>query len=142
MNGGQDLFVAPATPKGAALNLTVGMSDPLLLAVSSDGSPGSNGNLPNLIAIQNQPVIAGQTPTDFYSNIVSSIGNDVLNNSAELSSAQSILSQLQDQRNSVSGVSLNEEATYMMQYQTAYNAAAKVVTTISEMLQTVINMGG
>ncbi len=140
-NGGQDLFAAPQSQTGAALNLTVGMTDASRLAVSSDGSPGSNGNLVNFTDIQNQPVIGGQTPTDYYSNIVSSIGNDVSNSSAELTSSQAILTQLQDQRNSISGVSLNEEATYMMQYQNAYDAAAQVVTAINNMLYTVINMG-
>jgi len=141
-NGGQDLFVAPPAQQGAALNMAVGTTDPALLAASSDGSPGSNGNVANLLAVQNQPVASGQTPTEYYSTIVSGIGNDVSNGSAELSSAQSILNQLQDQRNSISAVSLNEEAAFMMQYQTAYDAAARVVTTINDMLKTVINMGG
>ena len=93
-----------------------------------------------LAAVQNQPVVGGQTPTDYYSNIVFQVGNDVSNDTAELSTSQSILTQLQDQRNSISGVSLDEEASNMVQYQRAYDAAANVVTTINDMLYTAINM--
>ena len=94
-----------------------------------------------LAAVQNQAVIAGQTPTTAYSNIVFNVGNAVANSSAELSSAQLILQQLQDQRGSISGVSLNEEAANLLQFQRAYDAAAHVITTINDMLYTVINMG-
>jgi len=95
----------------------------------------------NLSAAQNQAVAGGQTPTDYYSNIVFGVGNDVSNGSAELNSSQLILNQLQDQRGSISGVSLDEEAANLVQYQRAFDAAAQVITTINDMLYTVINMG-
>jgi len=69
------------------------------------------------------------------------VGNDVSNCSAELSSSQLVLQQLQDQRGSLSGVDLNEEATNMVQFQRAFDAAANVVTTLNDMLYTIINMG-
>ena len=122
--------------------MAVQITDPSLIAASSDpAGPGGNGNLSVLSAVHDQAVANGQTPTDFYSNLVFGVGNDVSSNSAELSSSQLILTQLQDQRGSVSGVSLNEEAANLVQYQRAFDAAARVVTTISEMLATVINMG-
>jgi flagellar hook-associated protein 1 FlgK len=143
LNGlqGGDIFVAPAGVQGAAANLAVQMTDPAGLAASSDGSSGSDGNVANLSAVQNSTVISGETPTDFYSNLVYTVGNDVSNGTAELNSSQLILTQLQDQRNSVSGVDLNQEAANMVEYQRAYDAAAQVVTTINDMLNTVINMG-
>jgi len=122
--------------------MKVQITDPTLIAASSDPTaPGSNGNLAALSAVHDQPVVAGQTPTDYYSSIVFGVGNDLSSNSAELSSARLILTQLQDQRGSISGVSLNEEAANMVQYQNAFDAAARVVTTINELLATVINMG-
>ena len=59
--------------------------------------------------------------------------NDGSNNTAKLSTSQSILSQLQDQRASISGVSLDEEASNMVQFQRAFDAAAQVVTTVNDM---------
>jgi flagellar hook-associated protein 1 FlgK len=117
------------------------MTNPSLIAASSDGSAGSNGNLANLSAIQNQTIIAGATPITYYGNIVFSVGNDVSNGTAELQSSTLVLQQLQDQRGSISGVSLDEEAANMTRYQQAYDAAAHIVTTVNQMLETVINMG-
>jgi flagellar hook-associated protein 1 len=139
-NIGGALFT-PVTGAGSAANIGVAITDPALIAASSDGSPGSNGNLANLSAIQNQTIIAGATPTTYYGNIVFSVGNDVSNGIAELQSSKLVLQQLQDQRGSISGVSLDEEAANMMRYQQAYDAAARIVTTVNQMLETVINMG-
>jgi flagellar hook-associated protein 1 FlgK len=142
LNGsaGGNLFTPPAA-NGAALNLAVQITDPKLIAASSDGSAGSNGNLNVLLAVHDQSIVAGQSANNYYSQIVATVGNEVANGADELSSAQSILQQLQDQRASVSGVSLNEEAANLVRFQNAYNAAARVVTTISQLLDTVIKMG-
>jgi flagellar hook-associated protein 1 FlgK len=142
LNGttGGNIFTPPAA-SGAALNLAVQITDPKLIAASSDGSAGSNGNLNVLLAVHDQSIVAGQSANNYYSQIVATVGNEVANGADELSSAQSILQQLQDQRASVSGVSLNEEAANLVRFQNAYNAAARVVTTISQLLDTVIKMG-
>jgi flagellar hook-associated protein 1 len=140
-NPGGNIFVPPsATGQGYAATMAVAMTDPSLIAASSDGTQGSNGNIAVLTAVENQNVAGGQTPTDYYSNIVADVGNDVANATAELSSTQLALNQLQDQLGSVSGVSLDEEAANMVQYQRAYDAAANVVTTINDMIYTTINM--
>jgi flagellar hook-associated protein 1 FlgK len=47
---------------------------------------------------------------------------------------------LQQQRDSVSGVSLDEEMTDMMKYQKAYEASAHLITTLDQMLETVLTM--
>jgi len=94
-----------------------------------------------LTAVHDQAVANGQTPTDFYSNIVFGVGNDVSNGSAEQGASQLVLQQLQDQRGSVSGVSLDEEATNLIQYQRAYDAAGRMVSTINEMLDVAIHLG-
>lgn len=142
-NPGGNLFVAPPPlGQGAAAAMAVAITDPNLIAASSDpNAPGSNGNMAALSGVQGANVINGQTPTNFYSNMVFSVGNDVSNASAELSASQSILNQLQDQRAQISGVSLNEEAANLVQFQHAFDAAAQVVTTINDLLHTVINMG-
>jgi flagellar hook-associated protein 1 FlgK len=52
-----------------------------------------------------------------------------------------MLQQLQYQRDAISGVSLDEEATSLIQYQRAFQAAARVVNTIDECLQTALQIG-
>jgi flagellar hook-associated protein 1 FlgK len=140
-NVGGNFFVPPPSGSGAATNMAVAITDPALIAASSDGSAGSNGNLANFSAIHDQALVSGETPSNYYGNLVFSVGNDVSNGSSELQSSQLVLQQLNDQRGSISGVSLDEEAAHMVEYQRAYEAAARMVTTVDQMLQTVIHMG-
>ncbi len=130
----------PPSATGAAASLSVAITDPSLLAASSDGTVGSNGNAEALYALRDQAIIGGQSPTDYYSGIVFNVGNDAANATAEQNASTMVLQQLNDQRSSVSGVSLDEEAANMTRYQQAYSASAQVITTINEMMQTVINM--
>jgi len=140
-NAGTNLFnPPPAGVTGAAASLSVTITDPSLIAASSDGTAGSNGNAQAMYALNSQAVINGQSPTDYYSGIVFNVGNATANASAEQSASAQILQQLNDQLSSVSGVSLDEEAANMVQYQDAYAASAQVITTINDMMYTVVNM--
>src|SRR6202023_437757 len=88
-NAGGNIFVPPsATGQGYAATMAVSMTDPSLIAASSDGSAGSNGNVAVLAAVESQNVAGGQPPTNYYSNIVANVGNVVANATAELSSTQ------------------------------------------------------
>ena len=144
LNGhaGGDLFVAPPVGgAGAAGVLTVNITDPKLIAASSDGTTGSNGNLAVLSAVATQPLANGKTPIDSYSNLVFQVGNTTSNTSADAESSNLIVQQLQDQRGSVSGVSLDQEAANLIQYQTAYQAAARVVSAVDSLLSDAVNLG-
>jgi len=140
-NQGTNLFnPPPASSAGAAASLSVAITDPALIAASSDGTPGSNGNAEAMYALRNQALISGQSPSDYYSSIVFNVGNAASNANAEQSASNLALQQLDDQRASVSGVSLDEEAANMVRFQQAYSASAQVITTINSMMQTIINM--
>jgi len=139
--GGNIFTTPPVGVTGAAAAMQVAITDPTLIAASSDGTPGSNGNLANLSAVHDQAVANGQTPLDFYSNLVFQVGSTTSNTSADADAASQILQQLNDQRGSVSGVSLDEEAANMVQYQTAYQASARVVSTVDALLADAVNLG-
>jgi flagellar hook-associated protein 1 len=151
LNGakGGDLFIPPPVGGvGAAGALALQISDPSLLAAAgSDGTgnassgPGSNANLALFSAVYRQPIGNGKNPTDFYSDMVFRIGNEVANGTAESDASGVILQQLESQRSSTSGVSLDEEAASLITYQHAYAAAARVISTISELMDTAVNLG-
>ncbi len=105
------------------------MTDPSLIAASSDGTSAATAISPISPQLRTTALANGQTPIDSYSNIVFQVGNDTSNTSADADSSNLILQQLQDENGSVSGVSLNEEASNLIQYQTAYQSAANVVST-------------
>ena len=141
-NPGGNLFSpSPAGGSGAAADISVAITDPAKLAASSDGSPGSNGNLTQLLAVQNQAIANGESPTSFYAGMVYRVGTSVANATAEQDASNQILQQLQDQRSSISGVSMDEEASNMIQYERAYEAAARVISTIADMTDTAIQLG-
>ncbi|MGD0414185.1 MAG: flagellar hook-associated protein FlgK [Terriglobales bacterium] len=141
VKGGNIFVPPPAGGVGAAATLTVSITDASLLAASSDGTPGSNGNLANLSAVADTALANGQTPIDSYSSLVAQVGSDTSNASADADSSNLILQQLNDENGSISGVSLNEEASNLIQYQTAYQSAAKVVSTINLMLLDAVILG-
>jgi flagellar hook-associated protein 1 FlgK len=130
----------PLSGTGAAATLSVAITDPALLAASSDGTAGNNANAEALYALRNQAVISNQTPTNYYSGIVFGVGNATASATAEQNASSLVLRQLNDQRASVSGVSLDQEAANMVLYQRAYSASAQIISAINAMMQTVINM--
>jgi flagellar hook-associated protein 1 len=142
-NSGKNLsnLFKPITGTGAAADMALAISDPNLIAASSDGSQGSNGNLANFLAVANTDVSDGMTPSGAYGNLVFQVGTAVSNQTGELGASNAMLQQLQQQQSSVSGVSLDQEASSLLLYQQAYQASAQVITTINQMLETVINMG-
>jgi len=140
-NPGGNIFVPPAAVTGAALNLAVATTDPNDIAASADGTPGNNVNATALANLQNQNIIAGQTPINYYSGLVFQVGNEAATASSDLQGENLLVQQLQDQVGAVSGVSLNEEGSNLILYQNAYTAASHVATAISNMIQTALAMG-
>jgi flagellar hook-associated protein 1 FlgK len=144
LNGapGGDIFTPPpAGGSGAALQMSVAMTDPAGIAASLDGSTGDNSNLTAMLAVQNQTIVNGQTPLNAYSNLVYQIDNDVSTTQSELSGSQAVIQQIQNQIGSVSGVNINEESANLIQYQQAYQAAAQVAAVIETLTATAINLG-
>jgi flagellar hook-associated protein 1 FlgK len=138
---GQNFFTLPATVAGSAATISMAISNPALIAASSDGTAGSNGNLANLSAVQTTALAAGQTPGSAYASLVFQVGSLTSNANAESTATSASLLQLNDQLSSVSGVSIDQESTNLITYQQAYEAAARVVTTIQAMFQITMSMG-
>lgn len=115
--------------------------DPSLIASRASGEGvGSNTVAESIYKLQYGTSLENQTPNDFLTNLVTKIGSDVDNASFMSHSETLITQQLQNQRDQVTGVSMDEEMTNMIKYQQAYQASAKIITTVDEMLTTVINL--
>lgn len=141
-NAGGNFFVPPpASGAGAADALQVAITDPTLVAASSDGTSGSNGNADAIAALANQAIVGGETPAAYYSGMVFQIGSTVANAQSEQSANQLVLQQLDNQRGALSGVSLDQEAANLIQYQQAYDAMARVITIISNLTQSAVQLG-
>jgi flagellar hook-associated protein 1 FlgK len=138
-NVGQNFFTT-ATGAGAATTMTVGINDPKLIAVSSDGSAGSNGNVANLTAALTGTLPSGQTPTQSYASLVYQVGNAVSTAGTQSAAIGKTLLQLTNQQSAASGVNIDEETTNLIKYQTAYEAAARIISTIQQLNSVTLNM--
>jgi len=117
------------------LDLIAAAADPLTF-------PGDNRNAIEIANLQHQFVMSGNTATfnDYYSSLVRDVGNEVLKSDTYYTHQSEMLAQLDNYRESISGVSLDEEMINLIKFQNAYTAAAKLVSTADELLQTVIQM--
>jgi len=109
---------------------------------TATGVPGDNSNAIRIANIQYSLTMSGGTATfdDFYNAIVSGVGFDVQTATSSYNHQNSMVNYLEYYRESVSGVSLDEEMINMLQYETAYEAAAKLISTVDEMLQTLMSI--
>jgi flagellar hook-associated protein 1 FlgK len=87
-------------------------------------------------------MMSGNTATfsEYYSALVREVGNEVLKSESYYTHQSEMVAQLDNYRESVSGVSLDEEMINLIKFQNAYSAAAKLVSTADEMIQTVLQM--
>ena len=80
------------------------------------------------------------TFTDFYSNLASQVGQSLDSAKEDQTTQQDLLNQAQTTRSNTEGVSLDQEATQMIEFQRAYQATADVVSTVDNLTETLINM--
>jgi flagellar hook-associated protein 1 FlgK len=76
----------------------------------------------------------------FYNGFISDLGATVQTVANDAESQQLVLKQLENQRSSISGVSIDEEMVELIKFQRGFDAAAKVINTVNEMYLTIIEM--
>ncbi len=139
---GVNFFSIPSTVAGSAAGIKVSLTDPSQIAASSDGTTGSSGNLSSFADIETSKLAtSGDTPVNTYANLVYQVGTMVSTANTTVTATTSSLQQLNDQLSSVSGVSIDEESANLIRYQQAYEAAARVVNTVSTLFSVTMNMG-
>jgi flagellar hook-associated protein 1 len=86
--------------------------------------------------------LAGGTTDDLYATFVTRIGSMVQDAQRQQASSQALVDSVSARRTSTSGVSMDEEMTNMIKFQRAYQAAARAMSTMDDMLDIVINRTG
>jgi len=140
-DAGVALFSVPSTVAGSAAAISLTTTDPTAIAASSDGSSGSNGNVTNLTALQSSPLVTGgANAITQASNISYQVGSLTQTATTNSTSIAQSLTALDNQQGSISGVSTDEETADLVQYQQAYEASAKIISTIQSLFTTTIDM--
>ncbi len=111
------------------------------IAAGKNGEDGDNSNALEIAALRGALKLKDGRATfnDFYSSIIGEIGIRTKEAENLEKNQQALVIQIENSRQSLSGVSLDEEMAKMIEYQHAYAAAAKVITTMDMVLDTVIN---
>ena len=139
--GARDFFTPLALQAGAATSLAVALTDYSQVAAGLTSAPGDNSNALALSDLDSAPLVDGnQTFVAFYSQIASNLGMEISSNQLALSGSQDALTQLSNLRDSTVGVSLEEEMVNLIQYQKSFEAAAKFLTTVDDMMDTLLSI--
>ena len=149
-----DEFGNPVVEQGTsyynltAFNMTITaevMNDPRKFAAASNITQGveNKDNLKELLKIEDdKSLFKAGTPAQFYSTLVAEIGVDASKYETFAKSQESIMKSISNQRLSVSGVDVDEEAMNLVKFKNAYNLSAKVIQTMNEIYDKLINGTG
>lgn len=119
------------------------LGDPSKIAASDAVNNDGNGNIANKIGLLEGTKfseLSGQTILESYTAILNDFGMEKTISDNKIESSELVLQQLDSQKSSYSGVSIDEEMTNIIKYQRSYEAAAKLIQVVDEMLQTIMEM--
>ncbi|MBL7998943.1 MAG: flagellar hook-associated protein FlgK [Candidatus Kapabacteria bacterium] len=143
---GRTIFTVPAsgtvTARSIAINPAL-ISDPSLVPTSSAANePGNNDVLRAIGQLVNDAAfVNGQTARSYYALGLTKVANLGADASNGKNVTKLTKDQILTQREAMTGVNIDEEAVNMIKFQRAFEAAARVISTSSEMLQTIVNLG-
>ena len=134
-------FYTGSNARDIAVNQAVA-SQPSLLAAAKNGAPGDNQTALAIAALEGQPVasLKGASLKDSYQALVNGIATSTAAAKTNAEASKSITDTLQAQRDALSGVSIDEEAVNLLKQQRAFQAAAKLITSVDEMMKTLLAM--
>jgi len=147
-NGGY--AVAPVMNPSGYMSINKAITSDILSVAASKptvnglAEPGDGSAAVEIAALRNSNVMIGQSKTfdDYFADTVTNIGLRGEEAQTNLKSQNAVMDDLRTLRESVSGVNVDEELADMIKFQHGYNAAAKYISVMSELLDTVINQMG
>ncbi len=117
------------------------LNDRALIASRMPGEGEGSGSLAQRIGdLQFKSMMNSGTTAEFYNAMLSNLGSDIRENKFLEESQSLIVQELKNHRDETAGVSLDEEMMRLVQFEQAYQAAARIITTVDEMAQTVLNL--
>jgi flagellar hook-associated protein 1 len=138
---GINTFFSGSNAQSIAVNSATA-ANPNMLAASQNGEAGDNTNA---LAIANFPSstqssLGNQSWTDSYNSMINQMATTANAAQNNANSTQDIVQTLQAQQQNISGVSLDQETINMLQQQKSYQGAAMFISTINQMMSSLINM--
>lgn len=142
---GFDFFQYDANDPSGTIKVNPGLLDGTLeIKANNTGNMNDNTLILDILALRDKTVsIGGQNTTfgQFYKDIVANIGVETKQAANNAENQLTVLHHLDARYESLSGINIDEEMINLTQFQSAYDANARVISTITEMLDTILNMG-
>jgi flagellar hook-associated protein 1 FlgK len=112
------------------------------IAASADGNPGDNGTALAISGLRNRRILASDTMTvdGFYNQMLGEVGAKSREAQTLAENNRLFATQIENRRQSVQGVSLNDEAAQLVLFQRAYQAAARAVSIIDDLMEATISI--
>lgn len=115
-------------------------ANPALIAAGRSTSPGDNSNAAAMVALREQKIFADETLTaeEFLQSFVADVGTQVASLKDRSETQELLVGQLSNQRQRLSGVNLDEEAVNLITFQRTFQASARFIGVVDELLATLI----
>jgi len=138
-------FFDPDPAKNKAGNITLDeviLEDLNNIAASGDGNTGDNAAALAISGLRNQRLLANDTATieGFYNELLGEVGARSKEAQTMSENHRLFSQQIENRRQSIQGVSLNDEAAQLVLFQRAYQAAARATSVIDELMEVTINI--
>jgi flagellar hook-associated protein 1 len=133
----QGTFFTTGTPAGATIQVANALQTSPAGLTSGSTAAGSND-----LALAVSKLRGGASVDGVYKTFVTKVGSDVAEAQRLQANAQVLTGSAQDRRESVSGVSMDEEMSNLVTFQRAYQASSRAMSTMDEMLDVLINRTG
>lgn len=143
---GQELLANKNDPAQPITAANIGITTGWINGTIQTNKTGDNATdtIKSMLEAMSKPqgTLGNKSFADFMNNVSTTLANESSSNSTALTTNVTVLNGIHNARDSVAGVSLDEEATNMMAYMSAYNAASRLMTAMDEALNTLISSTG
>ncbi len=135
-------FFDPANTTADTISLETAIeNNPSLIAASdANGEAGNGATAAQIADLRNQRIIEGRKPVNYSVDLISTPGNHLSSLNSQIEARDSEIQMLKTQQEREAGVNIDEELSLMIQYQNAYQGAAKAMSAAQNIYDTLIGM--
>ena len=137
---GRDFFIQPAESTDASSNLRMNITMTSEIAAGESVAPGDNTNALAILQLEQKQSLGNDTFVSFYGKIASTVGVEAARNRQAAQGFKDSLVQLENMRDGIDGVSLEEEMINLLKYQRGFEASARFLSTVDEMMATLMTL--
>lgn len=140
LNGasGQPFFIV--SPTDASSTLRMNITSTSQIAAGESAAPGDNRNVLAILQLEQQQLLGNDTLVSFYGKIAATVGVEAARNRQAAQGYKDSLVQLENMRDGIDGVSLEEEMINLLKYQRGFEASARFLSTVDEMMAVLMTL--